>query len=69
MNAEKLRGIKARVALGRQQGGNPETSDGRFNLYHLALDDMEALIAHVEEHPEEPAEEEEPEKAKRKTKE
>lgn len=41
-----LQAIKDRVARGRLQGGNPTGGeDGPFHLYHLALDDLDALIA------------------------
>lgn len=40
-----IQAIKDRVARGRLQGGNPTGGeDGPFHLYHLALDDLDALI-------------------------
>lgn len=47
-----IQAIKDRVARGRLQGGNPTGGDdGPFHLYHLALDDLDALIAYVEDVP------------------
>ncbi len=48
MDTQKIEAIKARTALGRQQGGNPTTPDSPFGLYHQALDDLECLIAELE---------------------
>lgn len=44
-----IQAIKDRIARGRLQGGNPTGGEeGPFHLYHLALDDLDALILYVE---------------------